>query len=136
MKAETAEKLPVSISSRKEEITNGFYKLVDMNIADLLQSRSRKRLHAKDFGALLFIHPRHLTNTIKLTTGRSPCDIMEEKLVDVARQMLAETERSVADIAYQLGYNDATNFSKFFKGMTGINPLQYRKSYKPVQTKN
>lgn len=124
---DTTADIPDSILSRKEEITSGFYKLADANIADLLQSRTRTRFHAKNFGALLFIHPRYLTNTIKLTTGKSPCDIMEEKLIGVAKQLLTETNRTVADIGYQLGYNESTNFVKFFKGIAGITPLQYRK---------
>lgn len=124
------ENIPAAVLSRKDEIKNRFFQLVDEHITNLLKSRVRKRFHAKDFGALLFIHPRHLTNTIKLTTGRSPCDIMEEKLAEAAKQMLTETDRSVADIGYQLAYNDATNFSKFFKGMTGETPLHYRKTHR------
>ncbi len=121
-------KIPVTVLSRKNEITNEFLKLTDQHINDLLQSRVHRRFHATDFGALLFIHPRHLSNTIKLTTGKSPCDIMEEKIVSAAKHLLLQTNLSIADIASQFGYKDATNFIKFFKGMTGITPLQYRKA--------
>ena len=122
-----AEPIPVKVLSRKDEITAAFFKLADKHIDDLLQSRVHRKFHAKDFGALLFVHPRHLTNTIKLTTGKSPCDIMEEKMITVAKDLLLNTQCSVADIGYKLGYNEATNFIKFFKGLAGISPLQYRK---------
>ena len=121
------EPIPIRVLTRKDEITNEFLKLADQYINDLLQSREHRKFHAKDFAALLFVHPRHLTNTIKLTTGRSPCDIVEEKMVIAAKELLTATQRSVSDIAYHLGYNEATNFIKFFKGLTGISPLQYRK---------
>ncbi len=119
--------IPQTILTRKEEITKQFYQLADEHIADLLQSRAQRRFHAKDFGSLLFIHPRHLTNTIKLTMGKSPCDIMEEKIADAAKELLLQTHLSVADIGYQLAFNEPTNFCKFFKVMTGVTPLQFRK---------
>ncbi len=121
--------IPHLILSRKDEITQDFIKLADKYINDLLQNRIHRRFSAKDFGALLFIHPRHLTNTIKLTTGKSPCDMVEERLVEAAKNLLLHTRQSVTDIGYQLAYNDAANFIRFFKSMTGITPLQYRKSH-------
>ncbi len=124
------EPIPVTVLARKDAITADFLTLADKHIDDLLQSRVHRKFHAKDFGALLFVHPRHLTNTIKLTTGRSPCDIVEEKMITAAIELLTNTQRSVSDIACQLGYNEATNFIKFFKGITGTSPLQYRKQHK------
>lgn len=122
-----SEEIPNDIVTRKDEITSEFIRLADQHLDDLLQSRVHRKFHAKDFGAMLFIHPRHLTNTIKLTTGKSPCDIMEEKMITAAKDLLLSTNKSVSDIGYQLGYNDSTNFIKFFKGLAGISPLQFRK---------
>ncbi|MES2486051.1 MAG: helix-turn-helix domain-containing protein [Bacteroidota bacterium] len=128
MITETKQKtIPAKILSRKDEITAGFLKIADTHIADLMEGRALKRYHAKDFGALLFIHPRHLTNTIHLTLNTSPCDIMEERILAEAKKLLANTTLSIADIGMRFAYNDPTNFTKFFKSMTGITPLQYRK---------
>ncbi|MGK4567547.1 helix-turn-helix domain-containing protein [Flavobacterium sp. 3HN19-14] len=41
--------------------------------------------------------------------------------------MLIETKMSVADIGQVFGYDEATNFTKFFKSMVGMTPLQFRK---------
>ncbi len=119
--------LPTKLISRKDEITADFFKLVDQHMADLLQQKSSKRLSTRDFAALLFIDSRHLSNTLKLTTGKSPCDVMEERIVAEVKILLEQTGLPVAEIGYQFGYKDSTNFIKFFKGMTGITPLQYRK---------
>jgi len=123
--------LPKKIISRKDEITAGFFSLLNGHIRDLLDGKVSRRYHAADFGAMLFIHPRHLTNTIKLTTGKSPCDFMEERLIAAAQKLLTETELSVADISERFGYSDPTNFIKFFKSMCGITPLQFRKNTFP-----
>ena len=117
--------LPVS---RKEEITSGFLQLVDQHFDDLMHGRVDHRYSANDFAKLLFIHSRHLTNTVKQTTGKSPCDFMEERFLNEAQKMLRETTLSIADIGIKLGWNDPSNFTKFFKNMSGLTPLQYRRN--------
>jgi AraC-like DNA-binding protein len=118
--------------SRQEEIKAAFLQLVDQHMDDLLHGRTGRRYSAGDFARLLFIHPRHLTNTIKLTTGKSPCDVMEERFMMEAHRMLSETTLSIADIGGKLGWNDPSNFTKFFRNMSGITPMQYRKNIAAV----
>lgn len=113
---------------RNEEITAGFYKLLDEHIQNLLAGKDERRFYASDFASRLFIHPRHFSNTIKLTTGVSPCDIVEERLIGEAKKLLKEPGLSVAEISARFAFTEATNFTKFFKGLTGITPRQYRQS--------
>ncbi|MFY7729214.1 MAG: helix-turn-helix domain-containing protein [Flavobacterium sp.] len=120
-------KIPEKILSRKDEITTSFLKLVDEHINDLVGGRASRRLHAQDFGAKLFIHPRHLTNTLKITINSSVCEVMEERILAEAITLLKQTTLSIAEIGQKFGYDEPTNFTKFFKGMAGITPLQYRK---------
>ncbi len=122
--------LPKKLLSRKDEITADFLKLFDQYVDDLLHQRANARFHTSHFAALLFIHPVHLTNTVKLTTGKSPCEIMEERLLEEAQKMLRQTAMSVADVSYKLAYGEPTNFIKFYKSMTGTTPLRYRKALK------
>ncbi|HEX8577054.1 MAG TPA: helix-turn-helix domain-containing protein [Flavobacterium sp.] len=120
--------LPKKIFTRKDEITSDFLQLIDQHINDLLQSRVNKRFHASHFAEQLFIHPRHLTNTLKLTTGKSPCDIVEERIIAEVIRLLNENQLSIAEIGFKFAYEDPTNFTKFFKGMTDTTPLQFRKN--------
>jgi AraC family transcriptional regulator of adaptative response / methylphosphotriester-DNA alkyltransferase methyltransferase len=120
--------LPKKILTRKDEITADFFKLIDKHIIDLLNKKVNHKFHASDFAQLLFIHPRHLSNTIKLTTGKSPCDFVEERIIAEAERFLTETKMSIAEIGQVFCYDEPTNFTKFFKGMTGITPLQFRKT--------
>ncbi|HVW62943.1 MAG TPA: AraC family transcriptional regulator, partial [Puia sp.] len=91
---------PVSseIASRKEEITSDFLRLVDQHIDDLLHDRIDRRYSAQDFARLLFIHSRHLTDTVKRTTGKSPCDFMEQRIMMEAQRLLKETDLPIGDI--------------------------------------
>jgi AraC-like DNA-binding protein len=132
METQTAKtyKIPEKILSRKDEITADFMKLVDDHIEELMSGKATRRFHTQDFGAKLFIHPRHLTNTLKLTLDTSVCEVMEDRILAEAVILLKETTLSIADIGVKFGYSEPTNFTKFFKSMTGITPLQYRKSHK------
>lgn len=119
--------IPQKILSRKDEITTQFLELMEQHMTDVLAGKTEGLFRTTDFAAKMFIHHNHLTNTIKLTTGKSPCEFMEDRVMEEAQKMLLETDKNVSDIAYTFGYNEPTNFIKFFKNMCGITPLQYRK---------
>jgi AraC-like DNA-binding protein len=121
--------IPQKILTRKDEITADFFKLLDQHISDILSGKVAKHYHIKDFAALLFIHPTHLSNTIKLTSGHSPCHFAEIKIIEEAKRMLSETAMPINQISYKLTFYDPTSFTKFFKSYEGITPKQYRKQF-------
>lgn len=84
-------------------------------------------LEINEFASMLFIHPTHLSNTIKLTTGKAPCDLFEEKLMVIAKRMLSDPKANIADIAFNLTF-DPSNFTKWFKRFEGITPTQFREN--------
>lgn len=114
---------------RNEQITEDFLKLASAHLEDLKNGRAEKRFHTRDFAARLFVAPGHLSNTIQLTMGKSVCDFMEENILSEAQRLLKETDLPVAEIGYKFMYNDPSNFTKFFKGMCGMTPLQYRSGF-------
>jgi AraC family transcriptional regulator of adaptative response / methylphosphotriester-DNA alkyltransferase methyltransferase len=120
--------IPSKILTRKDQITADFFKMLDEHINDVLSGKIDYTYRIKDFAALLFIHPTHFSNTIKLTTGKSPCDFAEARITAEAKKMLGESAMPVSEICYRLTFKDPTNFTKFFKTMTGQTPTQYRKS--------
>lgn len=121
-------KLPKKILARQYEITAAFLAHLDAHLQDILAGRATEMLEIRDLADLLHIHPTHLSNTVKLTTGQSPCFFFEEKLLQIAQQLLRDNSRSVADIALSLTF-DPSNFTKFFKRFTGVTPKQYRENY-------
>jgi AraC family transcriptional regulator of adaptative response / methylphosphotriester-DNA alkyltransferase methyltransferase len=123
------QKIPEKILSRKDEITADFLKMAEDHIENLMAGKATRRYHAKDFADKLFIHPRHLTNTLKLTLNTSPCDVMEERILEESIKLLKETSLHIAEIGQRFAYDEPTNFTKFFKSMTGQTPLQYRKQF-------
>lgn len=120
--------IPKKILTRKDQITADFLKLYEAHLTDLFAGRVDYRMSTSKYAEKLFINHGHLTNTIKLTTGKSPCDFMEEGILAEAKRLLTQTNLSIAEIGTRFAYDEPTNFTKFFKGMTGMTPLQFRKS--------
>ncbi len=129
MKTETKSTgTPVKVLARKDEIAANFLHLAELHLAELMNGTAAKRYHASDFASKLFIHPRHLTTTLRLAINTSVCEYMEERILAEAQKLLRETPLSISQVGQHFAYNEPTNFTKFFKGMTGVTPLQYRKS--------
>lgn len=119
-------KIPKKYISRKEEIYQDFLRLVDEHLADIVAERTDKMNELRDFAEALFIHPTHLSNVIKEHTGYHPCFFYEEKLLKLAKELLLDNKRSVADVAYLLTY-DPSNFTKWFKSFERVTPSQFRR---------
>ncbi len=116
------------ISSRKKEIVNDYLARLDEHIQQLKEGKAERALEIRDLAAMLHVHPVHLSNTIKEVTGQSTCDLYEERLVRISKELLLTTNLPVAQIARQLTY-DPSNFTKFFKQYTGTTPKKFRDQY-------
>jgi AraC-like DNA-binding protein len=115
------------VSLRANEIVEKYQHVLDQHIDDLRHGRAEKTFEIQDLADLLHIHPTHLSNTLHQTLGQSPCDLYENKLLALSKELLSASNQSIGDIARQLHY-DPSNFTKFFKAYTGITPKQYRQN--------
>ena len=88
-----------------------------------------KTLHSpKEYANLLHISPNALTKLVKATYNKTPSSLIAERIVIEAKRELYLTDKSVEEIAIDLGYDDQFYFSRFFKKHTNISPSIYRKT--------
>lgn len=114
------------MNKRPDEITTDFLKIMDNNLQELIDGKTDDYLDIHKIAEMLFIHPTHLSNTIKDVTGKSPCDICNEKTIAVAKGLLDNPNLTISEIAFKLTY-EPTNFTKYFKKFSGETPSEYRK---------
>jgi AraC-like DNA-binding protein len=74
----------------------------------------------------VMLSPNYLTSLFRAKTGVSLGNYIKRKRIARAKQLLAGSRRSIKDISYALGFEDPYTFSRTFKRVEGISPLQYR----------
>ncbi|WP_057940252.1 helix-turn-helix domain-containing protein [Algoriphagus resistens] len=82
----------------------------------------------KYFASNLNLSPNYLADLLTKYTGKSTLEHIHAKLVDKAKALLWSTSRSVSEIAYDLGFEHPSHFTKLFKAKAGISPRSYRNS--------
>lgn len=117
------------ILKRSEEITENYFQFLDNHIEDVVLGKTDEFMEINQIASALFISHKHLTDTVQKETGSHPCHFYDLKILDEAKKMLLETDKTISEIAKILTY-DPSNFSKFFKKFIGKTPGQFRKESK------
>lgn len=79
-----------------------------------------------DYALQLNISPGHLSDVVKIQSGKPAIKHIHERLVLEARRLLFHTDNSLKEIAFDLGFSDASYFNRFFKRETDLTPAAYR----------
>ena len=78
-------------------------------------------------GNALNMSGHYLSDLLKAETGKSAKEHINLHLINKAKSVLLNTNHSISEIAYILGFEYPQNFSKMFKSKTGVSPTDYRK---------
>ncbi len=76
----------------------------------------------------LHLHPNYFSTVFKAETGKSFREYRLNYLVEKAKELLAQEDMSIAEIAEHLGYQETSHFIRAFKNNTGSTPSQYRRT--------
>ena len=83
----------------------------------------------KYFADLLYLSPNYLSDLLKKETGKNAQELIHYYLIEEAKNNLLNTNDSVNELAYKLGFEYPQYFSKLFKSKTGKTPIEYRNMY-------
>jgi AraC-like DNA-binding protein len=81
------------------------------------------------FASQLNLSPRYLSDCLKQLTGQTTHQLIHDKLIEHAKEILSTTELSISEIAYRLGFEFPQSFSKLFKAKTSFSPLEFRQLF-------
>lgn len=82
----------------------------------------------KYFAERCFLSPNYFGDLVKKETGKTPQEYIQSKVIDVAKDLLTDTDQTVAEIGYKLGFEYSQHFTRYFKRYVGKTPTQYRMS--------
>jgi AraC-like DNA-binding protein len=96
---------------------------------NLLVEANFKSAHSVSFYAgQLCKSPKTLSNLFAIFNQKTPSQIIQERITVEAKRLLCYTDRSIKHITYELGFEDVSYFSNFFKKNTGTPPSDFRNS--------
>jgi len=100
----------------------------------LLNTHYKEITTISDYAGQLGITPNYLNIVVKEITGITANEQMHGRVLLEAKRLLIHKHTDIAQIAYDLGFKDASYFARFFKRSTGISPTEFRNDiYKMYQ---
>ena len=80
----------------------------------------------KYFADKVFLSANYFGDMIRRQTGRTASEYIQRKLIDRAKEALLSSDRTMSQIAYDLGFQYPQHFSRMFKRIAGCTPNEYR----------
>lgn len=100
------------------------------SVIDYIERNLRRGISLEDVANHVNISTYYLSKIFKKEMGVNFITYVTDRKMDMAKEMLANTDIPVLNIALDLAYNEANYFSKAFKKKTGLTPSEYREKYK------
>ncbi|MHB8766740.1 MAG: helix-turn-helix domain-containing protein [Deferrisomatales bacterium] len=88
------------------------------------------------YARTLGLTPGHLGDTVKALTGRTAGQLIREEVTLEAKRLLAHGDRTVAEIAYHLNFDDPAYFGRFFRREAGVSPGVFRREFREKYQEN
>ncbi|AUD01125.1 helix-turn-helix domain-containing protein [Spirosoma pollinicola] len=74
----------------------------------------------------LHLSPNYFGDLVKKETGRSAQEYIQSKVINVAKERMFDSSKSMSELAYELGFKYPQHFTRLFKQKAGITPNDYR----------
>ncbi len=124
IEAERKKTLPIVNSTQKtQHISFG-------NFLSILEENFRRPVGVEFYSEKLFMSSRNLNIICQNILEQSVSEIIETRKLIEAKNLLISTGKTISEIAYELGYNENSYFSKVFKKKTGQAPSEFREEMK------
>lgn len=95
----------------------------------LVDENYKKEHRIKFYVDKMHISLSSLSTATKIYGQRPPVKIINERIILEAKTLLLNSDKNIKEIATLLGFEDASNFAKFFKRMTGLSITNYKTKY-------
>lgn len=103
-------------------ITMSFMELLERQFPIVSPNKALELKTAGDYARHLAVHVNHLNHAVREVTGKSTTMHIRERVIAEAKLLLRNTDWSIAEIAYGLGFDYPAYFNNFFKKQTGMTP--------------
>lgn len=89
--------------------------------------RNFKKQHGVQYYAeLLATQPRTINTASRKCIGKTAGELIDNRILLEAKRELYYGDKSIKEIAFELGFDDPAYFTRFFKKLTGVSPIEYK----------
>lgn len=96
----------------------------------LVEQHYKEHHQVNTYAEMLHKSPKTLSNVFASAGHRTPLEVIHQRIALEGKRQLLNTDKIAKQIAYDLGFQDQSHFSRFFKKETGMPPSKYRKERK------
>lgn len=94
----------------------------------LVEKNFREKKQVIEYAAHLSVTPNHLNEMVKKVSGYAASHHIRQRIIREAKRMATHSEANMKEIAYYLGFESSSHFSRFFKNLTGTNFSDFKKA--------
>ena len=92
----------------------------------LVEMYFREKHKVSEYADLLHMTPKSLSNLFSRYYTKSPLKIITERIILESKRLLDFSNKNINEIALDLGFDEVSHFSKFFKTRVGLSPTEYK----------
>jgi len=96
---------------------------------DLLENNYHKLKSVTDYAQLIFISEKRLAQATTKVLGKTPKEIINDRILLEAKRLLVHTHLSIKEIGQNLGFEDPAYYIRYFKKNTETTPVEFRNQY-------
>lgn len=115
---------PFSTSGEKVKENAAFR--ITQQYKDALVQHIYEKQSVSQYADLLAVTPDYLNKCVKAVTGKPALELLLDMILMEAKALLRQTPLSISEIAFKVGKEDPSDFTRFFRSKTGHTPSQYR----------
>ena len=97
-------------------------------LKDAVEANFKTKHSPAEYAEILYITPRALAKITKSHFNKTLSSLINERIIIEAKRELYLTDKTIKEIAYELGYEDEYYFSRFFKVNVDVSPQLYRQT--------
>jgi len=101
-----------------------------IHFKDLLEAQFQHQKMVSNYASQMNITIKRLNKATSKILGKTPKQMIDARIVLEAKRLLAHTNNSVKEIGFKIGFNEPTNFIKYFRKHHNSTPISFRESFK------
>ena len=102
-------------------------------IHEYINNHYKEEIRLENLAGIIGMTPVALSRFFKLRSGKTVSDYIIDIRLGYASRLLVDTSNTIAEICYECGFNNLSNFNRIFKKRKGCSPKEFRENYRKMK---